>query len=60
MPNISLALFSAQVRPLEKQNFTMATSSTSMLRSIEQLHKVGAVRLLVSFRLAYSWAMWRQ
>ncbi len=38
----------------------MANSYTSMLRSIKKLNKVDAVRLIVSFRLAYSWDMWHQ
>nr|BBT86593.1 hypothetical protein WP8W19C01_38340 [Raoultella ornithinolytica] len=38
----------------------MANSYTYMLRSIKKLNKVYLVRLIISFRLAYSWDMWHQ
>ncbi|TYG10989.1 hypothetical protein DJ548_02125 [Klebsiella grimontii] len=38
----------------------MVNNCTNMLRSIKKLSKVFAALLIISFRLAYSWGMWRQ
>ncbi|CAM7697750.1 Uncharacterised protein [Klebsiella pneumoniae] len=60
MPNILLALFSAHLWCLLKQSSMMVNSYTYILRSIKKLNKADAVRLIISFKLAYSWDMWHQ